>query len=793
MNYNYTMPIGIPAATLNFTKPVPDRPAEWEGENQAEVAGYYYVSDSGDKKREYGTPDNPRLKIPQNLSSSAYIEVEGDFTNGLYTNNSLIVDWTGDDSEEFVAGVSGQVWLLSTREVGKTCTMKNFKLILKGSHVFVTNLTFDTNSSINVGSVTFGNAASNMVIRYNRVLNPASSAIPLNGSSEESKTDNIVIYSNEMSNFGTIDRNLETDKRPTPIAKFVSNVWIINNYMHTGAGGLQVHAGIGKTPSTYNIFVGGNTMHTILQSALWVKEGKNVIFSSNHIYNIIPTYSSPGKGMGSQYAPDGLWFINNHIHGVEYGIVASSSSTLTAEWGSKFYIIGNVIYDVSATQSQDVIDEIRLDGSAWQRSAINIQGGQEVYIYNNLMFNSTNGICIPSSTPKVDIKNNVSFDMNVQHDKGTYGYHIWSEESGISGGKVKIDNNYFDNKGHIATKEYGTRVFHETNEELTAAGGNNNIYGQQFISNSDLELIMKEGSISDFDLSVLENIGASTAAITRVEYAEKFGSDVLNGDILGMVREQGAGIDIGAFEAGGAYVPALPKPALDLYVDMNTDELVWKNGTQNVDTISVLKNGVPLQTGLPKTSTRAAISGMTSNIDEYSLESTNGEGTVTSETIKSSLVSSEFIVGAHTEVVPDSGSALITRTQWTREGTVDITEIASTQPLEGLPYSKTKFLEGSNDIGEGYVYSVANEENTTLTGSVKGGGVVDFLIMSNNYADSETIAEFIINDSKLVVVNTGDFQQWRVTLTFTEDTDWAFKAVTKESKSAIGVSAIVEK
>lgn len=787
MSYKYTMPMGIPAATLDFTKPLPSRPSEWEGDVQTEVAGYYYVSDAGDKNREYGTPDHPRLKIPQILASSAYVEVEGDYTHGLYTNNTLLLDWNGTEDQEFVAGVSGQVWLVPTREKDKSCTMMNFKLILKGSNIFVSGLIFNAGSSINIGSVTAGVGISNLVVRYNKILNPAKNALPIGGSNDDSKADNIVVFSNEMANFGTTDPTDESDYQALQVSQYVSNLWILNNYMHSGAGGLQILAGIGRSQTTYNIYVGNNEMHSILQSAMWVKAGKDVVFSSNHIHHLIATNSSPAKGMGSQYAPDGLWFINNHIHDVEYGIVASSSSSLTAAWGAKFYIIGNVIHDVLATQSQAVIDAIKLDGSAWQRSAINVQGGKEVYIYNNLMYDSTNGICAPSGTPTIDIKNNISFDMNKQHDAGTYGYHVWTESSGLDTGKVAIDNNYFDFKGHIRTRESGAGVFHATVEDLVNAGALNNIIGPQFLSNSDLALIMEEGSISDFDLSVIENMGVSVEDITGKSFG---GSD---SDILGMVRTQGVGIDIGAFEVGGAYVPAIPKPALDLYVDINTDELVWKNGTQNVDTISVLKNGVPLYTSLPKTSTRAAISGITSNIDEYSLESTNGEGTVISESIKSSLVSSEFIIGAHTEVVPDSGSALITRTQWTREGTIGITEIASTQPLEGLPYSKTTFLESGNDIGEGYVYSVANEENTTLTGSVKGGGTVDFLIMSNNYADSETTAEFIVNDSKLVVINTGDFQQWRVTLTFTEDTDWAFKAVTKESKSAIGVSAIIEK
>ena len=65
---------------------------------------------------------------------------------------------------------------------------------------------------------------------------------------------------------------------------------------------------------------GRNVAHHNKQTGFWTKQAEDVIFSENLSYSHRTSDSSTGACMGFQYAPERVWFINNHIHDCEVGI-----------------------------------------------------------------------------------------------------------------------------------------------------------------------------------------------------------------------------------------------------------------------------------------------------------------------------------------------------------------------------------------------------------------------------------------------------------------------------------------
>ena len=549
---SYEMPVGIPNTTLDFQQEMPLRPSDWS----VEKTGYYYINyQTGSDKQTYGTPDAPRKSFPNPASAGSYIEIAGEYDQGFKTYGNRIYALNGTDAD-WSAGAAGPVWVTAAKDTGGVISKVGF--LVMGANVFISDLNFINSANLQIGSPTAGRQATNIVAR-NLDLNGGGISISADSTAPVS---NVVIFNSTVHDLGDVLSLTDDDFHVISVGEYVSDVWLLDNVLHTASGsGLQVLGDLNNRGSTNNIYVGGNEVYNVRQAGLWVKAGSNVVFSSNYIHDLVSTSWSPSKGLGAQYQPDELWMINNRISGVEYGIRIASTSGTT--WDKKIYIIGNVIHGIKPVQESSNIGPIETT-SSWQSAAIHIASSDEQYIFNNLIFDAPNGIDVSTQNAKTWIKNNILLDVTATHVNEPTGYHIMLEYLALNE-QAFIDNNYFGDGMYVRVKEGTSKKFHETASSLNSRdGASGNVQGTNLITQDNIDSIMDAMSIDDFGFTQLKDAGTDNVndiLITRFksQFPDTSG---INLDIFDGQRNLGNSIDIGPFEQYGvqqeATIPTKP-------------------------------------------------------------------------------------------------------------------------------------------------------------------------------------------------------------------------------------------
>jgi len=553
---SYKMPVGIPDATLDFQQEMPARPSDWS----VEKTGYYYINyQTGSDKQTYGTPEAPRKSFPAPALAGSYIEIAGEYTQGFTSRQNRVYRFNGTD-DVWNAGEAGPVWVTVAKDTYGVISSIGF--IITGSNVFISDLNFINASKLQIGSATDGYPAENIVVR-NVDISGGGLSISGNKKVSTSKANNVVVFNSKIHDFGDIYSPTDDDNDPVLISAGVSNVWVLENEIYNASGGgLQV-LGTSTRGITKNIYVGGNNVHHVRQSGMWLKYGSNIIFSSNYVHDIISTPWSPAKGMGAQYAPDNFWMINNHISGVEYGIRVGSTDSTT--WDKKLYIIGNIIHDVEPVQTGQTVGPIT-STSSWQSAGIHLASADELYVFNNLIFDVPNGIDISTSNAKTWVKNNIILDVTRAHTDGNTGYHIMFEYINLNEYGF-IDNNYFGEGMHVYTKNSGDKLQDYSVADLNAReGASGNVQGTNIITKNNIDSIMDAMSIDGMGFTQLKDAGINVNNILITRFKSKFpDTSEIYSDIFDKQRNLGSSIDIGPFEQEGVkQVLTIPPKPVDL-------------------------------------------------------------------------------------------------------------------------------------------------------------------------------------------------------------------------------------
>lgn len=745
---SYVMPVGVPNVSLDFEATMPDRPTDWSSNQD----GYYYVNyQTGSDSNGNGTPSNPRQTLPSLTDAAgSYIEIAGEYTNG-FTSRTNRMHTINGSAGAWVAGVSGPVWITSAKDVGGSIKFMGFQI--KGSNLYISDLTFTDKAYVQIGSISSGYPISNVVIR-NSDFDGGSVSVLGHKDVGGSSATNIIVYNNEIHNGGDMWDENDSDVTGVQIGTNVRNLWVLDNHIHHMSGaGVQV---LGSDATTNNIYVGRNVIHDVRQSGLWVKRGDKVVFSTNHVYDVWTTYGiipkggsrSPSKGIGAQYEPHNLWVINNIVHGVTYGIrVPSTTGGLS--WNKTLYVIGNIVYDVEPRiNSNGLGDSWTTEYNVWQPAAIQL-GGDIKHIYNNLVMDSAAGISIMNNTgpdyvtnEEVDrtayIKNNIIYNMTKGREANKIhldndGFEMTVDAVGASiifegsvlGADIFIENNYMDSNPVIRR---GTETYY-TVAELETAGHTGNYSGAQLFSSAELQAAMTNNTIAGMNLAALVDSGSDVSAILVDDFKATFpGTLGVTSDIFGMARVQGSGTDIGGFESGGVVAIANTLPPL----------VTDTGGEVTAPATSVITGSVSL------------------NLDE--------------------------VAGWYVPKMLDKNEA----------GNLTFSDVTYSSAAYKINYSKFSTNKSGVPYSTGYSYVIGNT-NSEITGSVTGTGNADVYLMSNNYSGNTLTYSFTVNGDTETFNNSSGFQQNKVTIESTGSTGFSYKVVSGDAKSAIGISAIVEK
>lgn len=521
-------PMGIPAPEFGLTEThTMYADAEYdfgEGAEPYRDAGNgpytHYVDNTHasatDSGNPFGTPDQPRLTVPQNLGPGSVVEVHG----GPYSYGPGYMPVNGQgtaDAPIFIRGIGWPRFAIKMN-VWSAAETESHYMIFEG---------LDLHKWQALAPSAY------ITLRNSEVHGDGSSGGAYAVSfSAPHVCHHVLVYDNQIHDNGDWLAGFDQDIHGVRVSARCHHVWVLDNELfHNSGDGLQINASsLAQMPTTHHIYVGRNLAYENKQTGLWTKQAVDVIFSQNEVHSHRPMGESPsawGAGMGYQYGPERVWFLFNHIHDCSYGIQATSTSGLGD--GQSCYLIGNVIHDIHHHPDYTYNPQ-----SAWSNAAITLVGVPNRYIVNNTLYDVDAGINGPSGG-SYHVVNNIIAEVTEAE-----GNHIFVENAGAAADSLSLSN-VLEGDARIrwgGAQVYTLAMFEGLYPENAAGSVNAD---PQFTDVSKRDLHLAAGSPA-IDLGILHDVYSI--------FEELYGINITV-DVEGGVRQTGAACDAGAFEHGG--------------------------------------------------------------------------------------------------------------------------------------------------------------------------------------------------------------------------------------------------
>ncbi|HUN80381.1 MAG TPA: Ig-like domain-containing protein [Phycisphaerae bacterium] len=422
-------------------------------------------SDSGNP---FGTVDNPRRTIPENLPAGSVVEVHG--TN---INYSTRINFTGSgtaDKPIFIRGASPTAKPVFRRPVAIEC-----------NYIICENLEFDcqdfgpghwvgvifwvTNTQVAPFEVFHHVALRHSIIRdqpvsdgdtvgvwagvgnFDSALNDANLVI-----------DNVVVYDVEVRNFAdwTVF-NGSTDYLGCGFGGNSRNCYLLDCHIHHTEGDAAAASranALGNQSSARRVFVGRNYLHNCKESCFDYKNVVDSVFSENIGHTCRVSSSSLGEAVTihnddstSLYpASDNIWVIFNTLYDAEMGIHHENLNSLLGGQ-SRSYMVGNLIFDIRNIRGNPAV------------TGLGISKGQlaQSRIIGNTIYNCDQGIWLGLSTltePDLCtqvVRNNMIVDLTQRslNSTGNDAMHIFVVPPTILPFTTIDHNLHFQSQGRV--------------------------------------------------------------------------------------------------------------------------------------------------------------------------------------------------------------------------------------------------------------------------------------------------------------------------------------------------------
>jgi hypothetical protein len=550
----YDMPIGIPDVWIDPDITAPERPADWS----SEIEGYYYVEDTAgcSTSLNYGYEGNPRCYLPNPIPAGSYIEVHGEYNHTVAGTIQIHGTGTADNP----------IWIVG-ENIDERPTFTDQVLVF-GSYIYIDNVKSyvtganDTCFIFGTGSHS-GYKADHCMIRNSEMMSDSGDrahAVSIAGYNESEAAEYIIIANNHMHNFGILfpQPDHDVDAHVVTVNKESRHVWLLDNTIHD-AGGAGIAIGQEGPSWHYTdnqwIFAGRNYVYNTLQANMSIKGAWHVVFSENNVHDPITrwadgilkgTVASPAKCFGWKGEPQDYWIINNTCQNASYGIHGGAT---VDNQQFKIYILNNTFRHIYANKPEEFTGT-----NTWGEAAISMIRGGYVYAIGNSIYDAVAGITAAGPGGESALLYNYYIENNIIDNIG-YAHMVIGSRDNPS--QTHVRNNIIyqpDNSSELI--RWGSNDYSGDLEGWKVASGE----GENVVITNP-NYFNPDGN----DFHIQSASPAINAALSDTELATNvydtfqniYGLDIRR-DRNGLVRPQGPGWDIGAFEYDMNYTSINP-------------------------------------------------------------------------------------------------------------------------------------------------------------------------------------------------------------------------------------------
>ena len=305
--------------------------------------------------------------------------------------------------------------------------------------------------------------------------------------------DDVVVLGNEVSRMGPFGTSSTLDVHGVWTGCETKRVWIVDNHIHHNNGdAIQFGHGCWSTANgASQVYIGRNLLHDDRENAVDIKQTSGtVIISQNEMFGYQATATSSGEALriNDEGEQQDVWILFNRVHDSATCINPENSNSKAV------FIVGNVVH-----------------GCGRGITTLQQVGGQKVTAVHNTVYNATTGI-VGDRSERPDVTANL----------------VSSAGAAITPSVALCSRNLF----HAAPIQAGVACSGTVSSDplLTLAGGG-------------APAGLRAGS------PAIDAAGAEHPVYGL--FQARFGLDIRR-DFAGNSRPQGAGWDIGAFEAASS-------------------------------------------------------------------------------------------------------------------------------------------------------------------------------------------------------------------------------------------------
>ena len=351
------------------------------------------------------------------------------------------------------------------------------------------------------------------------------------------RSHDIVITGNDFQDIGNWQTEFDEDYHcVSPLTSY--NLWVVGNTAARASGDFIQASHHARNNECHHVYVAGNTIRQMKQTAGGVKYADHVIFFANDVEGLKPIGARPstwGEAFNATYGHSYVWVIGNTIRDCDGGVKVGNS------WGPHHRILNNYIYGCRPTHVDNY--PISVYDPVSRGYGISVRGGDDILILNNTIVDCWGGIGI-GYLERNDVKTVKIHNNLIVNPKESFGISWVNNEETARRGSIRNNAVYAPGREDALFRFFD----YNTSKTLNQVEGE---FPEIWASNRfGVDPMLKRNGKGPrtHKTSPARDAGDPELVVSVIaEYEQLYGVS-LNVDYVLNPRVRGANMDIGAFE-----------------------------------------------------------------------------------------------------------------------------------------------------------------------------------------------------------------------------------------------------